>query len=131
MIITAFSRNYKKSIDFHIKFYIISIFIPSTIPLMAVIIAFSIGNINYVNEISAFMGNLFSLEINNEKWIWVIIASALIINTLKLRSQIKNRKINTLQTIQIMCDLIENGGVSNEAIRMLSYRKYPKNITTN
>lgn len=131
MIITAFSKNYKKSIDFHIKFYIISIFIPSTIPLMAILIAFSIGDMNYVNEISAFMDNLFSYEMNNEKWVWALMASAIIINTVKLRSQIKNRKINTLQTIQITCDLIENGGVDNEAIRMLSYRKYPKNLNTN
>ncbi len=130
MIITAFSKNYKQTIDFHIKFYIISIFIPMTIPLMAVIIALTIGDMNYVNEISAFMENLFSPELNHEKWYWALIASAIIINTAKLRSQIKNRKIGTIQAIQIMCDLIENGGVNNEAIRMLSYRKYPRNLTS-
>ncbi|MDO6575257.1 hypothetical protein, partial [Staphylococcus pasteuri_A] len=75
------------------------------------------SDMTYVSEISTLMERLFNSELNSEKWIWAIVIMAVLINTIKLKRQIRYRKICTLQAIQIACDLIEKDGLDNEAIR--------------
>lgn len=128
MTITAFSKNYKKRIDQHIKFYLLTILIPMSIPLASIIAAFIIGDMKQIMEINELMGNLFNLELNYEKIVWATIFLAMLANTIKLKNHIKYRKISTLQAIQILADLIEKSELNNESIRILSRRKYPKHL---
>lgn len=129
MITTDFSKQYEKRKKRYIDNYFWILLGPIMVLTLSLILSSLIGSYSDVIYISNFVSDIYALELNAHKALWLLIGILIYLNTKLLKKFNSSRTIDTTDMLELTCQLISEGKLDKEAVRTLSLRKYPKFIT--